>query len=79
MSVMVEALGVIAQISQASSPFLLALAVWAFATGRVVPRWLYDASERRSEEWKRLALGQQPLTDRSLDVAERIVRREPAA
>lgn len=70
-----EILTVIAQVSQASSPFLLTLAVWAFATGRIVPRWVHDASERRADEWKRLALGQQQLTDRSLDVA----RREPSS
>ena len=66
-----EILTVIAQVSEASSPFLLALAVWAFATGRVVPRWIYDASERRADEWKRIAERQQGLTDRSLDVARR--------
>lgn len=72
---MVEALATIAQVSQAASPFLLTLAVWAFATGRVVPRWVYDASERRAEEWKRLADRQQGLTDRSLSVAERTPER----
>lgn len=66
-----DALTIIAQVSQASSPFLLVLAVWAFATGKVVPRWIYDASERRAEEWKRLAQEQQGTVARSLTVAER--------
>lgn len=71
-----EVLATIATVSQAASPFLLTLAVWAFATGKVVPRWVYDASERRADEWRQLAHGQQPLTDRSLDVAARAVDRE---
>lgn len=73
-----ETLTLVAQVSQAASPFLLALAVWAFATGKVVPRWIYDAEARRAEEWRQLALRQQPLTQRSLDVAERAVSAERA-
>lgn len=61
----------IAQVSQASSPLLLALAVWAFASGRVVPRWVHDAAERRADEWKRLAQDQQGTVARSLSVADR--------
>ena len=42
-----DVITLIGQISQASSPFLLALAVWAFANGKVIPRWLYDESVKR--------------------------------
>lgn len=66
-----DSLTVIAQVSQASSPFLLALAVWAFASGRVVPRWVYEASEARANEWKALAQSTQRTADRSLTVAEK--------
>lgn len=66
-----EALSVIAQVSQASSPFLLVMAVWAFATGRVVPRWVHDAAEKRADEWKQLAQAQQGISARSLSAAER--------
>lgn len=66
-----EALAVIGQVSQASSPFLLVLAVWAFAFGKVVPRWVYDASEKRAEEWRALSDAQRLIIDRALSNAER--------
>lgn len=66
-----DALAAIAQVSQASSPFLLVMAVWAFATGRVVPRWVHDASERRAEEWRALSETQRLIIDRALTNAER--------
>ena len=47
-----EIFGLIAQVSQATSPFILALAVWAFATGKVVPRWIHDeALKREAAVW----------------------------
>lgn len=42
------------KVSQAGAPLLLALAVWAFATGRVVPRWLYDREVARAEALQKL-------------------------
>lgn len=66
-----DGLTVIAQVSQASSPFLLALAVWAFASGRVVPRWIFDRETQRADEWKALAQSTQRTADRSLTVAEK--------
>jgi len=71
-----EALTIIAQVSTASSPFLLVCAIWAFATGKVVPRWLYDASERRADEWKRLVQHQQHMTEQSLGQTERERERD---
>jgi len=66
-----DALTALGQISQASSPFLLVIAVWAFAMGKVVPRWVHDASEKRAEEWRQLSETQRQIIDRALTNAER--------
>lgn len=63
-------------VSQASSPFLLVLALWGFLTGRVVPRWVYDAERQRADEWKAVAHRYQQVAERSLNVAEQ--QREAA-
>lgn len=65
-----DALTAIATVSQASSPFLLVLALWGFVTGRVVPRWVYDAERHRADEWKAVARRYQQVAERSLSVAE---------
>jgi hypothetical protein len=64
----VEILATLGQVSQASSPFLLVLAVWAFATGRVVPRWIFDESAKREQAW-------QVLYEREKATAERLIEQ----
>ena len=49
-----EALEAVLKFSQVSAPALLVFAVWCFATGRVVPRWLYDREVARTEALQRL-------------------------
>lgn len=61
-----EILAVLSQVSQATSPFLLALAIWAFATGKVVPRWIYDQAEKREAAWQTLYEREKATTERLL-------------
>ncbi len=60
-----EALDVLVKISQAGAPALLAFAVWAFATGRVVPRWLYDREVTRTEALQRLLDREKAFNERN--------------
>ena len=53
---------------------VLFLAVWAFTTGKIVPRWMFDAQVKQTEKadaeaelWKRLHY------DRALPLAARAV------
>ncbi len=66
-----EVLGLIGQVSQASSPFLLALAVWAFATGRVVPRWVLDDAAKREAAWQLLYEREKATAERLIEDRER--------
>jgi hypothetical protein len=64
----------VSRIAQASSPVLLVLAVWAFAVGRVVPRWVYEESSKRESAWQLLYEREKATAERLLDEQER--RRE---
>lgn len=49
---------------------VLAIAVWAFLTRRVVPAWAYRELERREDEWKRIALSGTTVAQRVVTLAE---------
>lgn len=66
-----EILATLAQVSQAASPFLLVLAVWAFATGKVVPRWIYDEAMKREAAVWTLYEREKATSERLLDDRER--------
>lgn len=66
-----ETLAIIGQVSQATSPFLLALAVWAFATGKVVPRWIFDEAAKREQAWQTLYEREKATSERLLEDRER--------
>lgn len=66
-----EWLQTISTISQAGSPFLLVLAVWAFATGKVVPRWIFDLETKRADSWQTLYEREKGTSEKLLEVQHR--------
>ena len=66
-----ELFALLGQVSQASSPFLLALAIWAFAVGRVVPRWVHDESVKREAAWQTLYEREKATAERLIEDRER--------
>jgi hypothetical protein len=67
----VDVITLIAQVSQMSSPFLLAMAVWAFATGKVVPKWVLDESAKREAAWQTLYEREKATAERLIEDRER--------
>jgi hypothetical protein len=67
----VEILATLGQVSQATSPFLLALAVYAFATGKVVPKWIYEEAAKREEAWRVLYEREKATSERLIEDRER--------
>jgi hypothetical protein len=61
----------ISKIAQASSPVLLVLAIWAFATGKVVPRWVHDDAAKREEAWRVLYEREKSTSERLIEDRER--------
>lgn len=55
----------------ATGPLLLIMAVWALATGRVVPRMYYDAKCKEAEKWQDIAWRNQGVAGRTVDLADR--------
>lgn len=56
-------------------PALLILAVYALLVGRwAVPKWVYDRLEKDRDEWKALALRSLQTTERSVGIAEPLVK-----
>jgi hypothetical protein len=67
----VEILATISQVSQATAPFLLVMAVWAFATGKVVPRWVHDEAAKREQAWMTLYEREKATSERLIEEQER--------
>ncbi len=65
----------ISKFAQASAPVLLVVSVWAFAVGRVVPRWIYDEAAKREAAWQTLYEREKATAERLLEDRE---RRGPA-
>lgn len=61
----------VSSFATASAPALLVAAVWAFATGRVVPRWIFDESVRREQAWQTLYERERATAERLLEDRER--------
>lgn len=59
--------------------FVLAGAVWAFLTRRVVPAWVYRELEAREAEWKRIALSGTHVAQRVVTLAEQTIPHDPGA
>jgi len=55
------------KVSQVGSTALLVIAVWAFATGRVVPRWVLDESAKREAAWTLLYEREKATVEKLLD------------
>lgn len=53
----------------------LVIAVWAFASGKVVPRWLYDAKVADCERWQSVAERAANALERAGDVADKAVTK----
>lgn len=73
-----EWLDTVGRISQAGSPFLLVLAIWAFATGKVVPRWIYDEAVKREGAWQTLYEREKTTSERLIEDHERRAGAERA-
>lgn len=61
-----EFLDTLVKVAQAGSVTLLVIATWAFATGRVVPRWVLDESAKREAALWVLYEREKATTDRLL-------------
>lgn len=66
-----EVLAMLGSVAQASAPFLLVLAVWAFAVGKVVPRWIYDESTKREQSWQILYEREKATAEKLIEDRER--------
>lgn len=64
-------LSLLKQWIDATGPLLLLAAVWALATGRVVPRMYYDAKCREAEKWQDIAWRNQSVAGRTVDLADK--------
>ena len=51
----------------------LVIAVYAFASGKVVPRWLYDEKVRECERWQSVAERAANVLERASEIADRAV------
>lgn len=61
----------VSKVAQASAPVLLVISVWAFAVGRVVPRWIYDECSRREAVWQALYAREKETSERLIEDRER--------
>mgnify|MGYP001572499059 CR=1 FL=1 len=53
----------------------LVIAVYAFASGKVVPRWLYDAKVADCERWQSVAERAANALERAGEVADKAVAK----